>query len=62
MAEEQDKKDDEKLEFDWAGQAVAYISLDQARVLAMRHARENTGFYGELYGQQELAWEAAERR
>ena len=40
-----------------AGQAIGYISLDQARVLAMRHARENTGFYGEVYGQQELAWE-----
>ena len=57
MAEEQDKKDDEKLEFDSTGQAIGYISLDQARVLAMRHARENTGFYGEVYGQQELAWE-----
>ena len=41
MAEEQDKKDDEKIEFDSAGQAVAYISLDQARVLALQHARDN---------------------
>ena len=22
----------------------------------MRHARENTGFYGEVYGQQDLVW------
>ena len=41
MAEEQDKKDDEKVELDSTGQAVAYISLDQARVLAMEHARDN---------------------
>ena len=56
MAEEQDKKDDEKVEFDSTGQAVAYISLDQARVLAMRHARENTDFYGR-YAARELVWE-----
>ena len=56
MAEEQDKKDEEKLEFDSAGQPLGYISLDQARVLAMRTARENTGFYGEVYGQQDLVW------
>ena len=57
MVEDGDKKEEEKLEFDSTGQAIGYISLDQARVLAMRHARENTGFYGEVYGQQELAWE-----
>ena len=57
MAEEQDKKDDEKLEFDSAGQAVGYISLDQARVLAMRHARENTDLYGRRYRNRELVWE-----
>ena len=55
MAEEQDKKDDGKLEFDSAGQPLAYISLDQARVLAMRTARENTDFYGR-YAARELVW------
>ena len=45
MVEEADKKDDEKVELDSAGQAVAYISLDQVRVLALRHARDNRDFY-----------------
>ena len=53
MAEEQDKKDDEKLEFDSAGQPVAYISLDQARVLALQYASDNREFYGR-YADREL--------
>ena len=57
MAEENDKKEEEKFELDSAGQALAYISLDQARVLAMEHARDNTGFYGRRYRRRELAWE-----
>ena len=52
MAEEE-----EKLEFDSTGQAVAYISLDQARVLAMEHARDNQDFYGRRYASRELVWE-----
>ena len=43
MAEEEDKKEEEIFELDAAGQALAYISLDQARVLAMEHARDNNG-------------------
>ena len=41
MAEDQSKQDEEKIEFDSAGQALGYISLDQTRVLALRHARNN---------------------
>ena len=36
-----------------------YISLDQARVLAIQHARENTDFYGRRYQGVELYWEVA---
>ena len=57
MAEEEDKKEEEKIELDSTGQPLAYISLDQARVLAMEHARDNTGFYGRRYRRRELAWE-----
>ena len=38
---EQEKKEEEKFELDSAGQAVEYISLDQARVLAVQHAQQN---------------------
>ena len=54
MAENRDNKEEEKLEFDSAGQAVSYISLDQARVLALRHARDNQGFYGRRYSRRDL--------
>ena len=57
MVENADKKDDEKLEFDSMGQAVAYISLDQARVLALEHARDNRDFYGRRYALRDLVWE-----
>jgi len=45
MAGEEGKKEEEKLEFDSAGQAVVYISLDQARVLALQHARDDRKFH-----------------
>ena len=61
MAEEPEKKEEEKLEVDSTGQAVAYISLDQARVLAMEHARDNQEFYvdilGPTYSGVNLVWE-----
>ena len=56
MAEDpEDKKDEFKL--DAAGEAEEYISLDQARVLAIQHARDNPDFYGRPYARQRLAWE-----
>ena len=41
MVEDGDKKDEEKLELNSAGQTIAYISLDQACVLALQYARDN---------------------
>jgi len=35
MAEDQGDKQEEKFDFTSQGEAVAYISLDQARVLAL---------------------------
>ena len=59
MAE--DKKE-EKFDFTAEGEALGYISLDQARILAIRHARENTGFYldtlGPSYSRVNFTWEA----
>ena len=54
MVEDEGKNDEKKFEFDSAGQAIAYISLDQARVLAMEHARDNRDFYGRGYARREL--------
>ena len=60
MVQESDNIDEKKLEFDATGQAVAYISLDQARVLALRHARDNRDFYGRRYAQRDLVWDVVE--
>ena len=49
MAEDQEKKDEEKFEFDSAGQVLGYISLDQAGVLAIQTARGTPGEYGSQY-------------
>ena len=40
-----------------ADEEVGYISLEQARVLAMRHAQDNTDFYGHTYAKIKLVWE-----
>ena len=57
MVEDEGKKEEDKLEFDSTGAAIGYISLDQARVLAMEHARDNREFYGRRYSSRELVWE-----
>ncbi|PKB79920.1 MAG: hypothetical protein BZY88_11075 [SAR202 cluster bacterium Io17-Chloro-G9] len=57
MAEDPEKKEEEKFEFDAAGQALGYISLDQARVLAMRTARETPGVYGAAFEEVPMAFE-----
>ena len=57
MVGEEDEPQEDKFEFDSAGQVVEYISLDQARVVALRYARDNQDFYGGRYARCELAWE-----
>jgi len=54
MVEDGGKKEEEKVEFDSAGQAFGYISLDQ---VAIEHARENTDLYGRRYAEGEVVWE-----
>ena len=53
----QDNNDEGKLEFDSSGQAIAYISLDQACVLALRYARDDRDFYDGQYTGIGLVWE-----
>lgn len=57
MDVEEGKKDDEKLEFTPEGETFGYISLDQARVRAIEHARDTREFYGPRYSSRELVWE-----
>ena len=56
MPEDESKQDDEKLEFTPEGETLGYLSLDQARVSAFQHARDNPEFYGR-YADRELVWE-----
>ena len=56
MAEEEGKQE-EKFDFTAEGEALGYISLEQARVLAIEHARDNTDFYSPRYRQMALVWE-----
>ncbi len=48
MAEDQGKEE-EKFEFTGEGEAVNCMSLSQARLLAIRTAREPPGEYGSQY-------------
>ena len=57
MADDANSKEEEKFEFTPKGEALGYISVDQARVLAIQHARDNTGFYGPSYARVTLVWE-----
>jgi len=55
MAQDEGKEED-KLEFTSEGETLGYISLDQARVLALQHARDNRDLYGR-YANREITWE-----
>ena len=54
----EDKKED-SFEFDSAGEAVGYISMEQARVLAMRTARDEPGDYGADFQGTQMVFELA---
>jgi hypothetical protein len=56
MAENKDKQAD-KLEFTSEGEPLGYISLNQARIQAMEHARNDTDFCGGQYNGIGLVWE-----
>ena len=58
MAEDEDKL--EKFDFDSAGEALGYISLPQARLVAMQTAREAPGEYGRPFSGVPMAFEVTE--
>ena len=51
-----DTKED-KFEFTDSGEVIEWITLEDARVRAIEHARDNTDFYGQEYAGVRLAWE-----
>ena len=53
-------KEEEKFDFTPEGEALGYISLDQARVLAMRTARETPGAYSPRFASVPMAFEVVE--
>ena len=54
VANEGGEKEDK---IDSVGEFEGYVSLDQARDLAIQHARQNTEFYGSVYASGDLVWE-----
>ena len=53
MVEDESKQDEDKLEITPEGEPPGYISLDQARVLALQQVRDNRELYGR-YSDREL--------
>ena len=60
MVEDAGKSDEAKFDFTSEGEVSGYISLDQARVLAMRTARESPGAYGRRFTDVPMAFEVVE--
>ena len=60
MVEDEGKQEDKKFDFTSEGETLGYISLDQARVLAMRSARETPGDYGRRFRNITMAFEVVE--
>jgi hypothetical protein len=60
VAEEEEKKED-KFDFDLTGETLGYVSLEQARVLAMRTAREDPGNYGARFAGVRMVFDVVEQ-
>ena len=60
MAQEEGKKE-EQFGFDAAGEALGYISLEQARLVAMQAARENPGNYGPQLARTRMVFQLVEQ-
>ena len=60
MAEDQGKKEDQ-FDFTSAGEALGYISLEQARLLAMQTARDNPGNYGRRFVGLQMVFQPVEQ-
>ncbi|PKB84256.1 MAG: hypothetical protein BZY88_00585 [SAR202 cluster bacterium Io17-Chloro-G9] len=61
MAEEESKEDFEKIEFTPEGESLGYISLEQARLLAMQTARDDPGNYGRRFSGSRMVFDVAEQ-
>ena len=57
---EDPEKEEEKFDFNAEGEGLGYISLAQARMLAMQTARETPGEYGRRFRNVGMAFEVAE--
>ena len=57
MADNPENKEEKPDLFSPSAEALGYISLEQTRVLAIRHAKDNTDFYGPRYSGIDLVWE-----
>ena len=57
VAEDQNEQEEEQPESQRPGSAGEFISLDQARGIALDQARENQDFYGRRFARMDMAWE-----
>ena len=60
MVEDEGKKEEEKFEFTREGETLGYISLAQARLLAMETARASPGDYGRRFRRVSMAFDVVE--
>ncbi|MCH7622049.1 MAG: hypothetical protein IH870_09140, partial [Chloroflexi bacterium] len=60
MAEDPDEKED-KFDFTAEGEALGYISLEQARLLAMQTARDNPGNYGTQFSDVPMVFDLVDQ-
>ena len=61
MVEDEGNQDDEKQKFTPEGETLGYISLEQARLLAMQTARDNPGNYGRRFSRSRMVFDVAEQ-
>ena len=54
------REDEHKFDFYDTGESIGYISMEQAEVLAIRHARDNKHFYGSRFANRDITWDVVD--
>ena len=60
MVEDQDKQEEPKFAFTPEGEAVGFVTLDQARLIAIQAAREGPGNYGPTWQSVPMVFEVVD--
>lgn len=50
----------DKFDFNDWGESIEHVSMEEAQVLAIQHARDNKHFYGSKFSNRDITWDVVD--